>query len=385
MIDNGRFDIFFRYTFLLYLLPLATSIIMIPAPEVPDDQARLCNTVLGIIAEELDIPVEELQDNDIVFSEVGIDLIVAPRIVARISQTTGLQLPENVFQEFPDVGHLKQLVTTTLALNSPKTTRTNNHGRALSVLIQGNRARATKNMFLLPDGSGSALAYARSPPISPECCLYALNSPFLQETNSYTCSIEDIASIWTQEIRNIQPHGPYIIGGWSAGGYYAYEVMKHFHREGEVVEKLIFIDSPCRTDFEAMPLDVFLYLSSHNLMGNWGSMKPPQWLLNHFEATLRAVNEYKPISISLTIAVPEVFIIWASDALLGDDTAARTGLDLDVKVTRFLLQPRADFGPNGWEKLLPGGSIAIATVPGHHFNITHPPNASSFDCEMPHP
>ena len=348
---------------------------MMQSPELLDQQLQLYNKLLDIIAEELDIPVAELQDDDTEFSEIGIDPIVAPFIVTRISKSTALRLPENVFEIYRDVGHLKQHIITTLVSVPAKATV--DRETTLSVLIRGNRARATKNIFLLPDGSGSAMAYARTPEISPEYCIYAMNSPFLQQANKYTCSIQHLASIWTQEIRKIQPRGPYILGGWSAGGYYAYEVMKIFHQNAEVVEKIILIDSPSRTDFEALPLDVVLFLSSNNLMGNWGNIKTPQWLIGHFEATLRAVDNYKPAKVVPPTATPEVFIIWASDALLTEGTTAQIGLDLNIKVTRFLLQRRIDYGPNGWDKLFPGANIAIARMPGNHFNIIHSPNAST--------
>lgn len=355
-----------------------------PYSKVSDDQVELFNNVLKIVAEELDYPVEELQDDDVKFSEIGLDPIVASPIITKISQSIGVHLPDGAFDIFPDVGRLKQHVIETSSSTSVKTSAMTVTGIAtdykgeLLVLLQGNRSKASRTIFLLPDGSGSAMAYVRLPAVSSDCCIYGLNSPFLQETSKYNCSVEHLASIWAQEIKTIQPHGPYTLGGWSAGGYYAYEVMKYFHRMCEVVETLILIDSPCRTDFEALPLDVILYLSSHNLMGNWGNAGAPSWLIDHFKATLRAVDSYKPTKITPSNHNPSVFIIWASGALLQENTTAQIGLDPNVKVTRFLLEPRADFGSNGWEKLLPGANMEIATVPGNHFNITHPPNASAF-------
>lgn len=256
-------------------------------------------------------------------------------------------------------------------------TGTTDREKGLSVLLQGNKCSASKIVFLLPDGSGSAMAYARLPPVSADCCIYGMNSPFLRDTSKYKCSIEHLASIWAQEIKTIQPNGPYTLGGWSAGGYYAYEVMNCLYEMGEVVETLILIDSPCRTDFEALPLDVILYLSSHSLMGNWGNADPPSWLIDHFKATLRAVDSYQPAMVVPSGRNPNVFILWASEALLHAGAVTQAGLDPHVKVTKFLLEPRIDFGSNGWEKLLPSSEMYIAKIPGNHFNIIHPPNVSS--------
>lgn len=192
------------------------------------------------------------------------------------SSENSAELQSDVFQSFPDVGCFKRHIAAIRASamqtrSEPKSTPSaaiSNLWTELLVLIQGSRTRATKNIFHFPDGSGSAIAYARLPVISPDVCLYAIISLFLRAADGYTCGVDHLASIWVDEIANIQRWGPYILGGWSAGRYYAYEAMKHLHRRGEVVEKLVVIDSPCRTDFEALPIDVDNFLSSNGLMGN---------------------------------------------------------------------------------------------------------------------
>lgn len=338
---------------------------------------------------------DELQDDELIeFADLGMNRSAAQVVVRKIEQQTELRLLDTVFEDFPDVGLFKQHIlsrrTSLLAASTAQRSEPARIGQQapqtqvakapLSVLIRGNRSKSSnKNVFLLPDGSGSAMGYARIPSLAPNCNLWGLNSPFLgpEQTRDFNCTIEELASVWDTEIMSIQPHGPYVIGGWSAGGYYAFEVMKCMHRRSETVEKLVLIDSPCRTKFEAMPLAVVEYLGTHNLMGNWDAKQStPQWLVNHFAATLKAVDVYAPSAISAAgVALPRVFVIWASDSLLSEEEARQTGLDLDVKVSRFLLERRDDFGPNGWELLFPAGTtMSIATMPGHHFNIVHPPN-----------
>lgn len=345
------------------------------------------NKVQDIIAQELGVEVDELQDADVPFSQLGIDPILGRVIVRKISQELGLQLPEDAFQRLRDIEHLRQhifkthlvAVTTTAATSTTKATAEAKRPAPLPVLIRGNPAKDSKNIFLLPDGSGSAMAYARLTAPAPDCCLYAMHSPFLEDPGGYSCTVEDLSAIWARGIQKIQPHGPYRLGGWSAGGYYAFEVMKYLRSEGEIVDKIILIDSPCRTKFETLPLDVVRYLSSHRLMGDQDASQTPKWLIDHFEVTLGAVQRYKPTKMSAVPvgSVPDVYIIWATDAVLPRGEAAKTGLDCSAKVTRFLLEERIDLGPNGWETLFPGGSkIFISTMPGNHFNIVYKPYVS---------
>lgn len=325
--------------------------------------------ILLAVASELQVPVDEFENDDVEFSELGVDALVAPVIVARIAQATAIRLPEDVFQTFQTVGAFRQHVAT-LASTRRKA------DPALSIMIRSSTTKDSRNLFLLPDGSGAAMAYARLPTI-PNVCIYAMNSPFLKAASNYTCSIEQLAPVWAEAITRIQPHGPYMLGGWSAGGYYAYEVMKHLiERKGQVVDKLVLIDSPCRTDFEALPLDVVLYVASSGLMMRGDTT--PQWLVDHFGSTLKAVAKYTPERLTPSLPLPTVFIIWASEPLLDQSQAEAAGLDPSAKVTRLLLlQPRSvDFGPNGWEKLFPGQTdMMISTVPCNHFNIVQPPNA----------
>lgn len=358
---------------------------------------EMLDRVQDIIARELGVEVEELQDADLPFSQLGIDPILGRVIVRQISQELALKLPEDVFQTYRNVGEFRQYITnsqtvatmmagaatTKPAAEEVKTKPQLQEGPhpPLPVLIRGNPTKDSRNIFLLPDGSGSAMAYARLAAPGPNCCLYAMHSPFLEDPGNYTCTVEDLAAIWARGIQRTQPHGPYTLGGWSAGGYYAFEAMKYLQSEGEIVDKIILIDSPCRAKFETLPLDVVQYLSSHQLMGDPDTQKTPKRLVDHFEVTLRAVEQYKPtkMSISSKKPAPDVNIIWATDPVLSRTEAARTGLDCGVKVTRFLLEERIDLGPNGWETLFPEASkISIATMPGNHFNIVYQPHVSNW-------
>lgn len=357
---------------------------------------EIFDRVQDIIARELGVEVEELQDADLPFSQLGIDPILGRVIVRQISQDLGLQLPEDVFQTHHDVGKFRQYISN---FHTPGTTMTGTAKTKATaeevkqkphlqegihapspILIRGKPTKDSRNIFLLPDGSGSAMAYARLAAPAPNCCLYAMHSPFLEDPGKYTCTVEDLAAIWARGIQKIQPHGPYTLGGWSAGGYYAFEAMKYLQSEGEIVDKIILIDSPCRAKFETLPLDVIQYLSSHQLMGDQDTRKTPKRQVDHFEVTLRAVEQYKPTRISLfSKQAPDVYLIWATDPVLSRGEAARTGLDCSAKVTRFLLEERIDLGPNSWETLFPGESkISIATMPGNHFNIVYQPHVSNW-------
>lgn len=327
---------------------------------------------LNIIARESGLePGEIIEWDNMEFKALGINRILASAILSSLRGPLGEALPHDIFDQKPTVGAFRSLYEAPAApAPAPSSSSV-----PLSIVLQNSIASARHTVFLLPDGSGSAMAYANLPPVHPSVCVVGMNSPYLRKADAYRCSIEELASQWVGEIYRRQPQGPYVLGGWSAGGYYSYEVAKRLIGDGHVVEKLVLIDSPCRTVFEALSMDVVHFLSSRNLMGNWGTRSPPAWLVQHFSSTLAAVGAYRPEPMTGAGAEKmKTYLIWSRDGVLEDAALAASGLDTTVKVSRFLLQGKDDLGPNGWEQLLPSKHMSIASQSGTHFTMVNDPH-----------
>jgi thioesterase domain-containing protein/acyl carrier protein len=73
--------------------------------------------------------------------------------------------------------------------------------------------------------------------------VYSLQAQGLDGRSSPHTCIEDMASHYIQEIQSIQLHGPYLLGGWCAGGMIAYEMAQQLHAQGESVELLTIFDA----------------------------------------------------------------------------------------------------------------------------------------------
>ncbi|HEY8357028.1 MAG TPA: alpha/beta fold hydrolase, partial [Ramlibacter sp.] len=56
-------------------------------------------------------------------------------------------------------------------------------------------------------------------------------------------SVEALAERYVQAMREVQPQGPYHLGGWSLGGIIAYEMARRLAAAGEEVATLTLIDS----------------------------------------------------------------------------------------------------------------------------------------------
>ncbi|KAL9119419.1 MAG: hypothetical protein Q9187_004027 [Circinaria calcarea] len=348
-------------------------------PQVGEDLMR--SVLRSTIAEQIGVEVEELLAAEDL-STLGVDSLLSLSIIDALRDRLEITIPQSAITgEFSMTGIEKALNLSSEAIVkskppinpvSSKTRPAPTNRLGISSILQGSLKTSAKNIFMFPDGSGSATSYAGLPEISPNICLIGLSSPYLRAGRDIEFSIEEITEFWLTEIRSRQSWGPYILAGWSAGGYYAFEATKRLLQESEEVEKLILIDSPPRNVYGSMPPDVLEFVSQNSVMGSGGDV--PQWLLEHFDITLKAVTRYSVSPIDRS-CLPKVYIIWASEGVMEDSPAVDAALNLSIPVTQFLLKMKPNFGPLGWEKLLHGADIMIAKTPGNHFSIVHPPNA----------
>jgi thioesterase domain-containing protein len=243
--------------------------------------------------------------------------------------------------------------------------------KAASYLLSGNPQVASKFLFLFPDGSGSATSYAALPRFAADTCVYALKCPFMTNPTAWHSGIATVIKLYLQEIRRRQPTGPYNVGGWSAGGILAYEAACQIQAAGEAVDRLILIDSPCPVRLPQMPIKMFTFLDSVGLLGSGNSRGTPEWLIPHFEATVRNLDEYSPQPFTLG-KEPMTTTIWARHGVTSATGGHRPPRQTnDPAVMNWLLDDRIDFGSNGWDELLPESSIRSEVIDGHHFSMTN--------------
>jgi hypothetical protein len=351
-----------------------------------------------IIGEALSLEPDDFQDNE-TWKFLGLGDLLATATASDLSNETGITVLPSDFAKYQTVGTFKQFLraggettitdhavssngNSTTTAPAPSNEPSNPWEGVpkpkvpLSVILQGKPTATTTNVFLFPDGSGAGTSYGTLPPIGSNVCLIGLNSPFLRQAQDFTCSIERMARLWLDEVRKIQPTGPYVLGGWSAGGYYSYEVTKLLVAAGMQVKQLILIDSPCRLEFEALPEQVVAELTRKGLMGASGAKKAPEWLVQHFTSTVLSVDRYMPTPLAREHVPPKVSFLWVREGLVKSVPESGLQVDMDVKVTRFLLEPRPELKTVGWEKLLPGADYSFDYMTGNHFQITQSPHVS---------
>lgn len=382
---------------------IGTDMVKVPAEDV-------LRKLLSTVSEEIGIEQSQILEMGN-FADMGVDSLMSLSITGRMREELDLDLPTSFFAENPSVDEARIAISTLMrstiresatpssydASPTPDDTDTlptihspneqdladlivEAQGNdlalrpATSILLSGSPKARSKTLFLLPDGSGSATSYSLLPPISPDVCVYALNCPFMKIPADFNNGIDDVSKQYLTEIKRRQPQGPYYLGGWSAGGVLAYQISYKLMELGEKVERLLLVDSPCPIDLEPLPSSLLHFINSMGLLGTQGT--PPDWLIPHFEATMKNLASFTPRPMD-SVDAPKTLIILARDGLLQgakDRTFPRSSGE--TKGVRWLLDSRRGLGTYGWEKLIGDENIIVMNVPGNHFSVIRDPDVS---------
>ena len=107
--------------------------------------------------------------------------------------------------------------------------------------IQTNGTR--RPFYCVHPGGGNVLAfYEMGKCFGPDQPFYGLQAPGLIDGQEPPRRIEDFAACYVQAIREFQPEGPYLLGGYSSGGVIAFEMAQQLQREGHEVAMLAMLD-----------------------------------------------------------------------------------------------------------------------------------------------
>nr|AAN59953.1 polyketide synthase 1 [Glarea lozoyensis] len=354
----------------------------------PSNDSELGNIIRTTIAGEMGVDIDEIIDlSDL--TEIGMDSLMSLSILGILRERTGMNLPADLLANNPsikaiekslNIGGTKAAKPAKAPAKKPsapaKSISATTERLATSVLLQGNSKKATKHLWMVPDGSGSATSYTEISEIGPNVAVWGLNSPYMKVPEEYKCGVIGMASSFISEIKRRQPVGPYLLAGWSAGGVIAFEAVNQLIKNGDEVEQLIIIDAPCPDIIEPLPASLHRWFGEIGLLGDGDLSKLPKWLLPHFAASVTALSNYSAELIDPKKS-PFVTAIWCEDGVCHLPTDPRPD-PFPYGHAQFLLDNRTDFGPNLWDKYLNGERFVTKHMPGNHFSMMKGDLVSSY-------
>jgi amino acid adenylation domain-containing protein len=189
-----------------------------------DTERRLVN----IWQDVLGIPSISVDDN---FFDIGGNSLLAVRLFNRMEKTFGIKLPLATLIEAQTVEQLAGILS-------------ENAGRSWSPLVEMQPKGARPPFFCVHGASGNVLIYRDlSRHLGPDQPFYGLQAQGLNGTAECLTTVEDMAALYINEIRRVQPEGPYFIGGYCLGGTIAYEIAQQLVSRGQTVGLLALFDT----------------------------------------------------------------------------------------------------------------------------------------------
>ncbi|WP_161891976.1 non-ribosomal peptide synthetase, partial [Pseudomonas juntendi] len=313
------------------------------------------------------------------FFELGGHSLAAIRLLDRLSKA-GLQAALNdVFQQ-PSVALLAaRLDDNTRQAGGAVTVRTGTAGTPL---------------FLVHEFTGLDFYFpVLGQQLGGEFAIYGL--PGVPAEQPQPRTLECLARYHIGQMRQVQPHGPYRLAGWSFGGIVAFEIANQLLGADESVEFVGLIDTYApRLADQGKARWAGQYALERQLLLNcsafWGTQGPAAaGKVAHLQQ-LEAVQADFATLLATCRTQGLLYGLWASmsDAQLlhyfsrelahGYALAHYRPAPLHIPVHLF----RAEQGPDplptlGWGEALPGQRLQTLTVPGDHRSLMQAPHVAA--------
>ncbi len=176
------------------------------------------------------------------FFDLGGDSLLAVQLVHELEKKTGVDLPLSSLFECPT---LKQFARKLDEHKKTVQASSATKGEAAWPCLVPLRSGGNGPPFFCVHGiGGNVLNYKIFlSALDPDLDLYGLQAQGLDGISEPFLSIEATAAHYVNDIRKIQPHGPYLLGGASYGGLVALEMAQQLQKIGAQVALLIMFDT----------------------------------------------------------------------------------------------------------------------------------------------
>jgi amino acid adenylation domain-containing protein/FkbM family methyltransferase len=170
-----------------------------------------------------------LQDN---FFDLGGTSLAAVRLFSKMRKLFGRSFPLSVLIQAPTVEKLADLAR-----------RDGWTPRWISLVpIQPGGSKPP--FFCVHGGGGNVLIYKDlAAHLGQDFPFYGLQARGLDGSKDYLTTVEAMAESYLLELQELQPEGPYHLGGFCMGGQIAFEMARKLIEKGQDVNLLVLIDS----------------------------------------------------------------------------------------------------------------------------------------------
>lgn len=309
------------------------------------------------------------------FFELGGDSLIAGRLFTQIQKTFGKNFVPTALLGAPTIAQLGGLITG----GDTASTWTS------LIPIQSKGTRPP--LFCLHAGAGTILFYHDlANRLGEDQPVYGLQAQGLYGGATPHERVEEMAAHYIQEMRSVQPHGPYQLAGFCFGAILAFEVAQQLRRAGEQTSFLASFDggvprydyregrAPVESDAQkttASPGAAQPWLVRHfrNLIKRsprkaWNYLARKielRWRFTKRDLTLAVARRYTRKGKPLPESLRNTFFLW-------NNFRAEQAYQLQVYPGRMTVYVSAGLFAEtdlGWRKWAAGG-VDVQEIPGEH-------------------
>jgi thioesterase domain-containing protein/acyl carrier protein len=190
-----------------------------------------------------------IRDN---FFELGGHSLIAVRLFARIKKAYGIDLPLAVLFQAPTIEKCAEMLRRDLGIELLVEAKSRPRGsspaatageRAFSHVVSIQEGNGATPFFCVHGAGGNVLNFRLlAQHLGSEQPFFGLQARGVAGEAPLE-TVEEMASLYLEEIRAVRPDGPYLLGGYSGGGVVAYEMAQRLRAEGANVPLLVFLDT----------------------------------------------------------------------------------------------------------------------------------------------
>jgi acetoacetyl-CoA synthetase len=165
------------------------------------------------------------------FFEVGGDSTLALALFNEIAQASGRELPPVMIYHAPTIAALAAVLEESAVPRVPP-------------LVQLKAGSAEPPIFITHGLGGSVMDFFQVVKhIQTSSAVYGMQQKGIDGAEEPSQSIEEMARYSLDAVRALQPHGPYLLVGYSLGGLVTLEMARQLNAAGETVALLAMLDS----------------------------------------------------------------------------------------------------------------------------------------------
>ena len=166
------------------------------------------------------------------FFQTGGHSLLAIELMHNIQKTFERKLPISTLFKSSTIEDLAKVLRSNQELPRP------------SVLVEIRSGYAKHPFFCVHGAGGQVFPYNElASLLGDDQPFFGLEDQAANSSDSAYRKVKKMAAYYLEAIREIQPEGPYFIGGWSFGGIVAFEMAQEIHRQGAEIGLLALFDT----------------------------------------------------------------------------------------------------------------------------------------------